>query len=161
MLRVLFIFCSLDFTESTIWAVLWMFSMYFRRGIFPVGVFWVLSISVWAILLMTVLRPSAYFCPPQFSRSVVSLRRHGLQHARPPCPSPSPRACSNSSPLSRWCHPTISSSVVPFSSRLQSFPESGSTYSSLTENDVLDVPVFIVFLISSCSMKVTAALFFN
>ena len=55
-----------------------------------------------------------------------SLLPHGLQHARLPCPSPSPRACSNSCPLSQWCHPTISSSVVPFSSCLQSFPASGS-----------------------------------
>ena len=54
-----------------------------------------------------------------------SLQPHGLQHARLPCPSPTPRAYSNSGPLSRWCHPTISSSVVPFS-RLQSFPASGS-----------------------------------
>ena len=59
--------------------------------------------------------------------SVVSdpLRPHGLQLARLPCPSPSPRACSYSCPLSQWCHPTISSSVVPFSC-LQSFPASGS-----------------------------------
>ena len=49
---------------------------------------------------------------------------HGLQHARLPCPSPTPRACSNSCPLSRWCHPTISSSVGPFSSCLESFPVS-------------------------------------
>ena len=55
-----------------------------------------------------------------------SLRPHGLQHARLPCPSPTPRARSNSCPLSRWCHPTISSSVIPFSSCLQSFPASGS-----------------------------------
>ena len=55
-----------------------------------------------------------------------SLRPHGLQHARLLCPSPSPRVCSNSCPLSQWCHPTISSSVVPFSSQLQSFPASGS-----------------------------------
>ena len=55
-----------------------------------------------------------------------SLRPHGLQHARLPCPSPTPRACSNSYPWSRWCHPTISSSVIPFSSCLQSFPASGS-----------------------------------
>ena len=63
----------------------------------------------------------------QFSCSVVSnsLQSHGLQHARLPCPSPIPGACSNSCPLSRWCHPTISSSVVPFSC-LQSFPASGS-----------------------------------
>ena len=64
----------------------------------------------------------------QFSHSVVSnyLRPHGLQHTRLPCPSPSPRACSTSCPFSRWCHPTISSSVVPFSSHLQYFPASGS-----------------------------------
>ena len=55
-----------------------------------------------------------------------SLRPHGLQHIRLPCPSPTPRACSNSCPLSQWCHPTVSSSVVPFFSSLQSFPASGS-----------------------------------
>ena len=55
-----------------------------------------------------------------------SLEPHGLQHSRPPCPSPTPRAYSNSCPLSWWCHPTISSSVIPFSSCLQSFPASGS-----------------------------------
>ena len=55
-----------------------------------------------------------------------SLRPHGLQHARPPCPSPTPGASSNSCPLSWWCHPTISSSFFPFSSHLQSFPASGS-----------------------------------
>ena len=64
----------------------------------------------------------------QFSRSVVSnsLQPHGLQHARPPCPPPTPRVYSNWCWLSRWCHPTISSSVIPFSSRLQSFPALGS-----------------------------------
>ena len=64
----------------------------------------------------------------QFSCSVVSdsLWSHGLQHARPPCPSPTPRVYSNSCPLSQWCHPTISSSVIPFSSHLQSFSASGS-----------------------------------
>ena len=68
------------------------------------------------------------FSSVQFSRSVVSdsLRPHGLQHARPPCPSPTPGTCSNSCPSSQWCHPTISSSVVPFSSCPQSFPKSGS-----------------------------------
>ena len=54
-----------------------------------------------------------------------SLRPHGLQHARPPCPSPAPRVYSNSCPLSQWCHSTISSSVIPFF-HLQSFPASGS-----------------------------------
>ena len=55
-----------------------------------------------------------------------SLWPHGLQHTRPPCPSPTPRVYSNSRSLRRWCHPTISSSVVPFSSHLQSFPASRS-----------------------------------
>ena len=64
-----------------------------------------------------------------FSHSVMSnsLQPHGLKHARPPCPSPIPRECSNSCPSSRWCHPTILSSVNPFSSCLQSFPASGSS----------------------------------
>ena len=64
----------------------------------------------------------------QFSHSVMSdsLRPHELQHAKPPCPSPTPGACSNSCPSSQWCHPTISSSVVLFSSCIQSFPASGS-----------------------------------
>ena len=69
-----------------------------------------------------------WYSPVQLSLSIVSnsLRHHGLQHARPPCPSPTPGVYSNSCPLSRWYHPTISSSVIPFSSRLQSFPASGS-----------------------------------
>ena len=74
-----------------------------------------------------------YFCYTvygtiQFSHSVMSdsWRLHALQHARPPCPSPTPRACSNSCPSSRWCHPNVSSSVIPFSSCLQSLPASES-----------------------------------
>ena len=64
----------------------------------------------------------------QFSRSVVSdsLWPHGLQHSRILCPSPTPGACSNSCASSWWCHPTISSSVIPFSSCLQPFPVSGT-----------------------------------
>ena len=64
----------------------------------------------------------------QFSRSIVSdsLQPHRLQHARPPYPSPTPGVYSDSCPLSQWCHPTTSSSVVPFSSCLQSLPASGS-----------------------------------
>ena len=64
----------------------------------------------------------------QFSCSIVSnsLRPHGQQHSSPPCPSPNPEAYSNSCPLSRWCHPTISSSVIPLSSRPQSLPVLGS-----------------------------------
>ena len=57
---------------------------------------------------------------------VPTLHSHGLRHARLPCPLLSPRVCSNSCPLNRWCHPTISSSVAPFSSCPQSFPASGS-----------------------------------
>ena len=77
----------------------------------PIGCFMVVSIS-----------------PVQFSHSIVSdsLQPHGLQHARPLCPSPTYGLYSNSCPLNRWCHPTISSSVIPFYSCLQSFPESGS-----------------------------------
>ena len=76
---------------------------------------------IWLMLLLT------------FSHSVVSdsLRPCGLQHARLPCPSPTPRACSSSCPLSWWCHSTISSSVVPFSACLQSFPAPGSSLMSL------------------------------
>ena len=64
----------------------------------------------------------------QFSCSVMSdsLRPHEPQHARPPCPSPTPRVHPNPCPLSQWCHPTISSSVIPFSSCPQSFPAWGS-----------------------------------
>ena len=66
------------------------------------------------------------FSSVQSLSCVWLFETHGLQRARLPCPSPTPGACSNSCPLSQWCHPTISSSVIPFSSRLQSFPASGS-----------------------------------
>ena len=64
----------------------------------------------------------------QFSHSVMSnsLWLHGMQHARPPCPSPTPRVYTNSCPLSQWCHPTVSFSVITFSAHLQSFPAIGS-----------------------------------
>ena len=65
-------------------------------------------------------------CCCSVTQSCLTLWPHKLQHARLPCPSPSPGTCSNSCPLIQWCHPTISSSVVPFSFRLQSFPASGS-----------------------------------
>ena len=75
---------------------------------------WYLSLSVWLIV--------------QFSHSVVSnsSQPHGPQHARPPRPPPAPGVYSNSCPSSQWCHPAISSSIIPFSSCLQSFPASGS-----------------------------------
>ena len=83
---------------------------------------WQNSVSLCPVSLCTP-RPSSV----QFSCSVVShsLRPHELQHARPPCPSPTPGLHPNPCPLSRWCHPTISSSVIPFSCP-QSFPASGS-----------------------------------
>ena len=83
-----------------------------------------------AMFPSTALEPSLALSDPsvQFSCSVMydSLRPHGLQHSGVPCPSPTPRACSNLCPLNRWCHPTITSSAVPFSSHLQSFPASWS-----------------------------------
>ena len=75
------------------------------------------------MLLLLLLFSSVQFS--SVTQSCPTLQPHGLQHARLPCPSPSPGVCSNSWPLSRWCHPTTSSSV-PFSSCPQSFPESGS-----------------------------------
>ena len=83
-----------------------------------------LALLIWNIRRETL----GQFSSVQFSHSVVSdsLWPHGLQHARPPCPSPTPGVYSNSCPLSRWCHPAISSSVIPFSSCPQSFPASRS-----------------------------------
>ena len=95
-------------------------------------------------LIPTLLQPSTYLfstrppgwyptfapvAPVQFSsvaQSCLTLQPHRLQHARPPCPSPTPGACSHLYLSSQWCHPTVSSSVIPFSSCLQSFPASGS-----------------------------------
>ena len=70
----------------------------------------------------------------QFSHSVVSgsLRPHGLQHPKPPCPSPTPGVYSNSCPLSRWCNPTISSSIVPFSSCLQSLEKNQGLFQGVS-----------------------------
>ena len=90
---------------------------------------WVEVYSISTLLLMR--RPllvRAQFSSVQFSHSVVSnsLKPHEPQHARPPCPSPTPRVHSNSCPLSQGCHPSISSSIVPFSSCSQSYPVSGS-----------------------------------
>ena len=86
--------------------------------------------SVWCTHEPAILPLQMYFQTNsvQVSHSVVSnsLWPHGLQHSRPPCPSPTPAACSNSCPSSWWCHPTISSSVILFFSCLQSFPASGS-----------------------------------
>ena len=81
------------------------------------------------IITVTILASSKLrFTLVKFSHSIVSdsLQPRELQHARPPCPSPTPKAYPNSCPLSRWCHPTISSSVIPFFSCSQNLPASGS-----------------------------------
>ena len=85
------------------------------------------AVSSWYIHL-TAFNHLLLFSSVPFSRSVKpdSLRPHESQHARPPCPSPTPRVHPNPCPLSRWCHPTISSSVIPFSFHPQSFSASGS-----------------------------------
>ena len=89
------------------------------------------NVSLWrAVWPLGIPEPGCLFChgSVQLSHSVASnsLKPHGLQHTRLPCLSPSHGVCSNSYPFSQWCHPTISYSVVPFSSCLQSFPVSGS-----------------------------------
>ena len=85
-----------------------------------------------------------FFFSVQFSLSVMSdsLRPHEPQHARPPCPSPTPRVHPNPCPLSWWCHPSISSSVVPFSSCPKSFPESGSFQRVSSSHQVAQVLEF-------------------
>ena len=82
----------------------------------------------WTFLYAKYVVSPGYIRSDQISCSVMSdsLQPHESQHARPPCPSPPPRVYSNSRPSSQWCHPAISSSVIPFSSCLQFFPASGS-----------------------------------
>ena len=94
-------------------------------------------------LNMLFLRFSVQFS--SVAQSYLTLQPHGLQHARPPCPSPTPRIYPNLCPLSRWCHPTISSSVIPFSSSLQSFPASGS------------FPMSLFFILGGQSIGVSAS----
>ena len=91
----------------------------------------VLETAVWVIVTYPFVKDLS-ISTVQFNRSVMSnfLWPHGPQHTRPPCPTPIPGVYSNSCPLSRWCHPTISSSVVPFSSCPQSCPASGSFQTS-------------------------------
>ena len=107
------------------------------HGIFQAGILEWVSISFSKkevnyrnklLLLLLILLPYMAISSVQFSRSVVSdsLRPHESQHTRPPCPSPTPGVYPSSCASSRWCHPAISSSVVPFSSYPQSLPASGS-----------------------------------
>ena len=95
------------------------------------------------------------FSSVQFSRSIMSnsLRPHGPQHTRPPCPSPTPGVYPNSCPLSQWCHSAISSSVIPFSSCLQSFPTSESFQKSTSGGQsigVLSSPSVLPMNIQDC-----------
>ena len=128
----LILFCPLLLLPSVFPSIRAFSSEFFTSGgqsigasalvsVLPVNISGLISVRIdWFDL-------AVHFGSVQFSRSVVSdsLWPHGLQHARPPCPSPTPRVYSNSCPLSRWCHPTVSSSLVPFSSSFQSFPASG------------------------------------
>ena len=113
-----------------------------KRNSVTLSIF-ILSSYLTSLLILTTTLMGAV----QFSHSVVSssLQHHGQQHARLPCPSPTPGVCSNSCPLLRWCRPTISSSVVPFFSRLQSLPASGS------------FPVSQLFASGGQSIKVSAS----
>ena len=106
-------------------AVVWRYSVWSSSGHFATAWGWE---QCWEWLNRKAELEFLYTLDIQFSRSVVSysLPPHGLQHARPPCPSPTPGVYPHPCPLSQWCHPTISSSVVPSSSHLQSFPAIGS-----------------------------------
>ena len=102
--------------------------MHWQADVPPLSHQWSSRQSILVFLHKAQVLESSVECSSvQFSFSVMSysLQPHGLQHVRFPCPSPTPRAYSDSCPLSRWCHPIISSSVFPFSSCLQSFPASG------------------------------------
>ena len=103
-------------------------TLFISISTFLYSLYMLLSISNIVNKLKIEIKLHPAFSSVLFSRSVVSdsLRPHEPQHTRPPCPSPTPGVHSNSCPLSRWCHPTISSSIVPFSSCPQSFPALGS-----------------------------------
>ena len=100
------------------------------QGWFPLGLTGSISLLlghyIWNTERETTWKDSPSFHCCSVAKLCLNLWLHRLQHARLPCPSPSPWVYSNSCPLSQWCHPTISSSVGPFSSCLQSFPASGS-----------------------------------
>ena len=119
------------------------FKLYFFQSIFSLHweQYWEEDIEIFDIL------PAPTHILLLFIHSILSnsLQPYGLQHTRPPCPSPSPGACSNSCPLSQWCHPPISFSVAPFSSCPQSFPASGS------------FPMSLLFLSGGQSIGVSAS----
>ena len=100
------------------------FTVFFRQMAFSLKFDWCLKEK--SIIFGTRRSLLASYQSSSVTQSCLTLRPHELQHARLLCPSPTPRTCSNSCSSSWWCHPTISSSVIPFSSRLQSVPASGS-----------------------------------
>ena len=104
-----------------------MYRFPFSKWFFNEPRFLLLNLRAAQLRACYVLKYDDFYYDDQFS-SVVSdsMRLHGVQHTRPPCPSPTLGVYSNSCPLSQWCHPAISSSVIPFSSCPQSFPASGS-----------------------------------
>ena len=130
-----FLYFCLSFCVIFLNSLIYMTVLCLSFGIFSCGMH-SFSCDMWDLVPWPGIKPgrhafeaqSSSHCSVQFSHSVVSdsLQPHELRHARPPCPSPTPRVYPNSCLLSRWCLPTISSSVVPFSSCPQSFPASGS-----------------------------------
>ena len=113
--------------------ILWILNFYAKRtGLSESSLFYHVTIVCYFYFSHFCIWKSCFYFPAGlnllFSHSVMSnsLQPCVLQHTRLPCPSPSPRVCSNPCPLSQWCHPTIPSFVVPFSSCLQSFPVFGS-----------------------------------
>ena len=104
----------------------WSYSVFFNlgagyRGVFFWNTHW--TVHLWFVFFLVCVLSVQF---SSVAQSCPTLQPHELQHARPPCPSPTPGVDPNSCPLSWWCHPTISSFVIPFSSCLQSFPASGS-----------------------------------
>ena len=119
-------FCYIRCTASESVTRIHRSTLLFFKSFSHIGHYRVLSSIPCAV--QHVLSSYPFCLSVQFSHAVGadSLRPHGLQHTRLPCLSPTPRACPYSCALSQWCHPTVSSSVAPFSSCLQSFPASGS-----------------------------------
>jgi len=121
--------CGLEtsnFYKTISWLKRWkMYRFPFSKWLFNEPRFLLFNLSAVQVTAYYVLKYDNFYYDDQFS-SVVSdsLWLHGVQHTRPPCPSPTPGVYSNPCPLSPWCHPTISSSVIPFSSCPQSFPAS-------------------------------------
>ena len=123
--------CSSWVMASSWLSELWR-SFLYSSSVYSCHLFLISFASVRSIPFLSLLCPCFHemFPPVQFSsvaQSCPTLQQpHGLLHSRPPCPSSPSRVYSNSCPFSRWCHPTISSSVIPFFSLIQSFPASGS-----------------------------------